>query len=150
MGAFCHGYPMLKLLTKGGDGENDTVILGLDEGNISELKKDHPISFQALEVGLNDPRFILITYNGPDWEEYGESLKSNPGVGFCFVLHDETIERLRSGQDVLIGTPNYNFVLAYEKDLQALADRFKGGIGPETTVVNEGFAPGEEPQFFCN
>ena len=141
---------MLKLLLQGKDGEKDTITLGLEEGNIRELKKDHPIAFPVAEVGLNDPRFILITYNGPDWQKNKESLKQNPGLGFCFVLGDETLEKLKSGQDAIVETPDYNFVLVYGTDNEALCERFKGGIGPKTTVVRTGFAPGDAPNYFSS
>ena len=141
---------MLKLLMKGKDGEKDTVTLGLEEGNIQMLKEDKPIGFPCTEIGLDDPRAIVIVYDGPDWKANAEAIESNPAIGFCFVLTDEHFDKLKSGNDAIIVTPDYNFVIAYGKDNQTLCDRFKSGIGPETRVVRTGFAPSDEPEFFSN
>ena len=139
---------MLKLLSKGDNGKKDLVTLGLEEGNIEKLKDEQPIGFSASEVGLTDPRAILICYDGPDWRANKDSIASNPGIGFCFVFHDEQLDRLKSGEDLLVETPDYNFLFVYGKDSQTLCDRFKGGITHSTHVVTIGYAPGQAPELY--
>jgi len=145
---------MLKILVKRKDAK-DLVILGLEEGNIEKLKEEQPIAFKASEVGLcvagfKDPRTIAICYDGPDWKANKNAIYSNPNIRFCFIFNDKQLEKLKLGQEIIIETPEYDFLFVYGKDGQTLCNRFKSGISSETIVKMKGFAPNDSPQLFLN
>lgn len=121
--------------------EGDTVLIGLSDANVNELRKDRPILFSlgALEM---DPENVFITYGRPD----GKAASPPPGtsVHLGIVLTDDSLDHLET-ELLERKIRGVRFILARGKTEAEMERDLAPLIGTNTRTKHEGFAPSDIP-----
>ncbi len=142
---------MIKAFAKSKDrSQPDLCIVGLESGNIEQLKLNRPIALNLKDLGGEDFVFC-ITYCPKD----SENVAGIKGMDSLIVFNDETFDAIvsggttrlklsRKGESNVVADLVLTFVKSkadFTKDLIAA-----GLISPHTVVRNEGYSPSDKQQ----
>jgi hypothetical protein len=123
----------------------DIVGIVLDDNNLRELKLGHPIGFPCQAVGIPG-KMVVVAYKNEEAKQVAAN--PYPTITFMFLLGDEALEKLKTGEEYIQEIPGkrLRFHISWTEDLDKVLREMQaaGCIDENTVVRRDGFSPSDE------